>query len=514
MWLVLALFGALLGSSVMDLSARGQPAGQDDGDDGTGDDADSDSGHWAVGATGWEGGAVPSPFAGKVGNLLDQVWSPDRSPVAPPLLSGGAGPGEVWVGPPPDPDPEPDPHADPGDPWLDDPAGGDDPGADDSSVPGPPALPPGHDTDRPADQDATDATRSEATDDLPDPRDWSDAGGGEVAGVPGIGARTGVFWVGPPPDPDPEPEPGSPPGAEPATGPDDPWLAGWTEDEYLSTDTPSPDPQGQVLRLGDGGGYLRGGAGDDTLIGGAGDDWIEGGAGDNLILGGAGNDTLIGGQGQSTLLGGAGNDRLIAGGGAALIFAGAGDNHLLGGEHDDTLIGGLGRDTLVGGLGDDLLIAGLGGGELDGGWGDDTLVGARLDAQGRDIGGTQTLNGGAGDDVLILGRGDLAHGGEGADSFVLGDWLIGEDPVRIVDFTPGEDRIVLSHAATGPAPVPEVIHDPATGESAIRVDGQTVALVADPDGTLRVQDIELVPHQPGPDGAARLDGVLYAVAPP
>ena len=243
----------------------------------------------------------------------------------------------------------------------------------------------------------------------------------------------------------------------------DTWLDGWTEDEFISDDSPELPPDGQELRLGDDGGYLRGDDGDDTLFGGLGDDWIEGGEGNNLIHGGAGNDTLIGGSGD---------------------------------------------DTLIGGHGDDLLIAGGGDNELNGGWGDDTLVGARLDEHGRDIGGANTLNGGDGDDLLILGQGDLAHGGEGADTFVLGSWLAGGDPAQIVDFTPGEDRLVLSHAADQPPPKLSVENDPASGVSFVLIDGQVVAQVNDPDGSLTAADVELVAHETNAEGQSSMDAVI------
>jgi len=298
-----------------------------------------------------------------------------------------------------------------------------------------------------------------------------------------------------PPPTDPESPPFEGPETECARITDparDPWLAGWRDDEYFSSDIPRPGPQGQNLSLGPGGGVLVGGPGNDTLTGGDGDDWIEGGQGNDLIAGGAGNDTLIGGGGHNTLLGGLGNDRLIAGGGASLLSGGDGDDWLTGGEGNDTLLGGEGDDTLEGGAGDDWLIGGTGSNLLEGGWGNDTLVGAILDDEGRDISGANTLNGGEGDDTLILGRGDLAHGGEGADTFVLGDWLRGEESPRIVDFSPGEDRIVLNVAATGHVGVLEIVHDAETGWSELRSDGEVLAHVRDPDAGLTLEMIEIL----------------------
>ena len=291
----------------------------------------------------------------------------------------------------------------------------------------------------------------------------------------------------------------------------DPWLDGWSEDEFISDDSPELPPEGQELRLGDDGGYLRGGDGDDTLFGGLGNDWIEGGEGNNLLHGGSGDDTLIGGSGDDTLIGGHGDDHLQAGGGTGLLFGISGNNLLQGGAGNDTLIGGTGDDTLIGGHGDDLLIAGSGDNELNGGWGDDTLVGARLDEHGRDIGGANTLNGGDGDDLLILGQGDLAHGGEGADTFVLGSWLAGGEPAQIVDFTPGEDRLVLTHAADQPPPELSVENDPGSGVSFVLIDGQVVAQVNDPDGSLTAADVELVAHETNAQGQSSMDAVIASV---
>ncbi|MFV3127767.1 calcium-binding protein [Niveispirillum sp. KHB5.9] len=86
----------------------------------------------------------------------------------------------------------------------------------------------------------------------------------------------------------------------------------------------------------------------------------------------------------------------------------AGHDTLVGGSGNDTLRGGAGNDLLAGGAGDDLLI---------GGDGDDTLVGGA---------GHDTLEGGAGNDTLVVDAQDVAHGGAGADSFVMTDSLVGQ----------------------------------------------------------------------------------------
>lgn len=84
------------------------------------------------------------------------------------------------------------------------------------------------------------------------------------------------------------------------------------------------------------------------------------------------------------------------------------DLTLAAGHRGETLRGGDGQDLLIGGDGDDLLI---------GGAGNDTLIGG----DGRD-----TLIGGDGDDVLVLGAQDIAHGGAGADRFVITDSLVSQ----------------------------------------------------------------------------------------
>lgn len=258
---------------------------------------------------------------------------------------------------------------------------------------------------------------------------------------------------------------------------EDDWDGEWEDDEYISDDTPQPGPEPQELRLGDEDGALEGGDGDDTLTGGEGDDTLRGGGGSNLLRGGGGNDALTGGDGNDTLYGGEGDDTLLGGGGNDLLSGDEGNDLLIGGEGDDSLFGGAGDDTLLGGWGDDLLVAGEGSNLLDGGDGNDTLIGAFLDEHGNDTGGINFLNGGEGDDLIIPGAGDIATGGEGADTFLLGSWLGAGAPAEIMDFTPGEDRIVLDFGNQELKPEISIDHDPQTGIASILVDGQVVALV-------------------------------------
>jgi Ca2+-binding RTX toxin-like protein len=96
----------------------------------------------------------------------------------------------------------------------------------------------------------------------------------------------------------------------------------------------------------------------------------------------------------------------------------AGAVTLTGSAMGDTIIGGTGKDSIFGGLGNDSLMGGLGNDLLSGDLGDDSLAGGA---------GMDSLSGGGGADWFIL---DTASGATNVDT--------------ISDFTPGEDKIVLS----------------------------------------------------------------------
>ena len=216
-----------------------------------------------------------------------------------------------------------------------------------------------------------------------------------------------------------------------------------------------------------------------------------------FLKGGAGDDRLTGSVANDTLVGGAGDDVLIGAGGNNVLQVESGANHLIGGEGDDTLIGGSGNDTLEGGWGDDLILAGHGQNVLMGGAGDDTLVGAFPDDTGQDRSGANYLNGGAGDDFLIAGQGDTVSGGEGADHFALGDWLLGGAPVVIVDYSPDLDQIVL-HYDPDRLTLPEVSVTFSADQpdlAAICLDGQIVAHIANASG-LTADAIAIVAGHP------------------
>ncbi len=139
------------------------------------------------------------------------------------------------------------------------------------------------------------------------------------------------------------------------------------------------------------------------------------------VIGGHKADVLTGTGAANSLVGDFGADRLRGGGGADTLSGSEDDDHLWGGSDDDRLEGGSGRDRLNGGTGDD--------------W----------------------LEGGAGRDIL--------SGGTGADVFVLS---ASGPPDRIADFTPGEDRLLISAPGIAPG---ELAYDPSTG-----------LFTADPDG--------------------------------
>lgn len=229
---------------------------------------------------------------------------------------------------------------------------------------------------------------------------------------------------------------------------------------------------------------IQGSEHDDELTGDGLGNYILGFEGDDLIVGGAGNDTIRGGTGADTMDGGVGDDLLqyIDAGGAVSVDlnadvsgvqsasgAGAtgdvisGFEHVHGGAHDDLLVGNGVRNTLYGN------------------------------------GGRDTLNGGDGKDVL--------RGGADEDSFVFDSVVNAGNFDRIIDFTPGEDEIVLDSAvfaglsagtlaatqfvanATGLAETAEhrVIYDTGTGWLYFDADGTGAA-----DG-VRFADLSSLP---------------------
>ena len=180
---------------------------------------------------------------------------------------------------------------------------------------------------------------------------------------------------------------------------------------------------------GNGEDYLEGNRGNDSLFGENDRDRLFGGDGDDVISGGAGDDTINGGFGVDEMDGGEGFDtldvrfwnstyilnmetgvtnfagetainfeRVRTGAGNDEITGSSGDDRINTGEGNDLLFGQAGKDRINGEGGNDTLSGGLGGDIVRGGLGDDILNG---------YGYTEEY--------------DILTGGEGADTFVLGD---------------------------------------------------------------------------------------------
>lgn len=252
------------------------------------------------------------------------------------------------------------------------------------------------------------------------------------------------------------------------------------------------DRLGEVDYGTDGDDSLTGTDFDDVLSGGAGNDYADGGADADLLDGQDGDDTLIGGEGNDTLLGQDGADFLYGGMGDDDLTGYMDDDQIDGGEGNDTLNGSVGNDTLDGGSGDDIVIGGSGDDVLNGGLGadniagmdgDDVLNGVVRDENGVDIDGYDYLNGGFDNDTIGIGNGDIASGGEGADTFVLGDWIT-VDAAQLMDYDQSEDQIVIvfDDSTGSEDPVLEIrqsADDPATTE--IVVDGTVLATLPTED---------------------------------
>lgn len=221
--------------------------------------------------------------------------------------------------------------------------------------------------------------------------------------------------------------------------------------------------------------FIGGRGGDDLLDAGAGDDHAWGGTGDDTVYGGAGRDVIEGEDGDDKIDGGTGDDALAGHEGRDLIAGGEGMDTVLGGAGDDTLAGGGADDWLAGGFGNDVLRGDAGSDTLDGNDGDDVIWGIGAEGDG----GTDFLNGGAGDDRLMIGAKDYAHGGEGADTFALDDWISGGDIAHISDYTPGEDQIfVVYDPASHPDPALTLVGTPGSADATVMLDGLPVAYIA------------------------------------
>lgn len=185
---------------------------------------------------------------------------------------------------------------------------------------------------------------------------------------------------------------------------------------------------------------IRGGAGDDTLGGLGGNDVLDAGAGDDHLFGGEGNDVLNGGAGEDVMTGGLGNDAYMvdAGGDEVVERADGGTDTVRTSLSAYTLDADV-ENLAFSGSGDFLGTGNARANAVMGDVGDDNL---------RGMGGNDSLFGLGGDDVLVGGWGrDGLRGGAGSDSFVFDVLESSENADAVVDFRPGEDRIVLSTAA-------------------------------------------------------------------
>ena len=101
------------------------------------------------------------------------------------------------------------------------------------------------------------------------------------------------------------------------------------------------------------------------------------------------------------------------------------------------------------------------------------------DTDGRDF-----LNGGDGADTLEIGAGDVATGGEGADLFLLGDWIDGTEAATLMDFDPAEDQLMVLYQDIPGQPDPELsIRASAVSPGVVEIllDGEVLAELPEAD---------------------------------
>lgn len=215
------------------------------------------------------------------------------------------------------------------------------------------------------------------------------------------------------------------------------------------------------------------------------DDVLVGNTQDNLITGYKGDDVLFGQDGDDTLRGYAGDD---------LLLGGAGDDLLLGGVGQDMLLGGDGVDTLDGGSGDDILIGAqvfareFEPSDLDILPGD-TLPDQSYEGDPEDQG--NTLIGGDGNDLMLAGVQDTMTGGEGEDTFQVGEWVRGTDhAAAITDFDEEDDVLVVRYnPANG---IPRITLGSEADSRLVFADGQLVARVQGDGGPFFASDVQLL----------------------
>ncbi len=220
---------------------------------------------------------------------------------------------------------------------------------------------------------------------------------------------------------------------------------------------------------------INGYDGQDTLSGGLGNDVMHGADGNDMVRGGADDDELHGEAGNDTLQGDEGNDSLFGHFGADQMNGGEGQDSMHGGQDNDTLDGGADNDALHGNHGDDLLRGGAGQDTLFGGQGNDLIIGADDGETGSAA--TDFLNGGDGLDTIIAGEGDIVTTGAGADTIVLGDWIIQGEAADVMDFESGEDKLLIGwDTENDPDPAIDIEQDPQNPNvTRVSINGEEIA---------------------------------------
>lgn len=162
--------------------------------------------------------------------------------------------------------------------------------------------------------------------------------------------------------------------------------------------------------------FLDGGREGDTLWGHEGSDTLNGFAGNDTLYGGAGHDRLNGGAGDDIMYGGAGNDIYVVNSAGDVVIENPG-------EGIDTII-----TTVSMQLADNVENVIIRSSD------NITVVGNKL---------ANNITGNSGNNIIAGGGGaDRLTGGEGADTFIFGTDIT-SGVAKIMDFTSGEDRIII-----------------------------------------------------------------------